>query len=210
MLQFINDYLGLQQAPYDDTMPEILPKILVTVATSSDKMSLSGQTPFSITLRAVVEGDRPVTFSTHRTIFWPRNQALFEGGLSFKDVKTGNFAARTRFQVCRMLPDTISASDESVHKLPAQISRAPPYEVTFDFRIEGDSPRSTGHGTGLEIGHEYEIGLGTERSALSWWKMGSKIEVFAAPNQHRSRTVGAGVPELQMIMTNTALFKVVK
>ncbi|SMR50710.1 unnamed protein product [Zymoseptoria tritici ST99CH_1A5] len=198
MLQFIQDYFGLQQEPYDETLPDVPPRILLTVITSSDIMSKSDTAPFSITFQAVVDGDRSVTVDVFHTILWRSFPTKHYEGFTFTDSRTQMKAPLPVRDIQYHVPGYLEASDECVAEIPTKVSGDLPYEVSF----------TTGNNDAMQTGHEYEIGLGP-KDEISWWKMGSKAQVFAAPNERRGRHLDEDVPKLRMVLVNKATFKVV-
>ncbi|GIZ49823.1 hypothetical protein CKM354_001284700 [Cercospora kikuchii] len=62
---------------------------------------------------------------------------------------------------------------------------------------------------GFEVGHIYEVGLGTKMASVGSWKWGSKEEVFAEEERQRREEWRHG-ERVEMILERTARFEVVE
>ena len=197
------------------------PQILVTVETSSPTLFRCGDPPFTITLKATMNGSEPVTINAFRTILLPRMPTLDYQGLTFTNTRTGVPAERTVIDIHYVVPDYLTSTTTSVIEIPPKHS-PDPYVVKHTFHAPqlrqpatGEKPLShedymlfsVSQVSGFEAGQSYEIGLGKDMSRILWWRRGKKNAVFAG-EQRISSAADFG-SELQMARTNTASFSVV-
>jgi len=68
---------------------------------------------------------------------------------------------------------------------------------------------SLSQSTGLEVGREYEIGLGDELARVVWWRVGGKQDVFDGDGKLRGPRV-IEQPKLKMRLVESARFEVVE
>lgn len=208
------------------------PRILVEISTSSSTLSKSGNPPFTITLNARVDGSRPITIETFQTVLFSRAAALDYQGLTFKDTTSGTLAKRRVIDVQYRVPDNLTATSDSVVEIPPKDDDSrPPYTEQHTFQTPAPEQRASEAPTlssehtkmsataddlmttmsdqtvGLQVGKTYEIGLGNDMSQVSWWRPGSKAEVFA---QGPVRRRAAERPKLNLELVKTVTFNVVE
>jgi len=197
---------------------------VVDVETSSPTCSKSGHPPFAITLKAWVDGDHPVTIDAFKTLLHKRPAALDYQGLTFTDIETGKLAQRRVIDIHTRLAPSLTATSDSVVEIPS-MKATEPYTVSHSFQIPTPSqPASSAdpsvldavgvellatmsnQAVGLNTGHTYEIGLGTQMSSVTWWREGTMAEAFAhGPIDRRAEG-----PRLRIVLANTARFEVVE
>lgn len=204
------------------------PRILVKISTSSSTLSTSGNPPFTITLKARVDGSRPITIDTFQTVLFDGAEALDYQGLTFKETTSNKLAERRVIDVQYSVPDTLTATSDSVVEIPPK-NDSGAYVVQHTFQtpipehraseptlsledselraIAQDLTRMVSDQTvGLEVGETYEIGLGNSMTQVSWWRSESKAEVFARGSVRR-RAEG---PKLKLDLVKTTTFTVVE
>lgn len=206
------------------------PRILITASTSAETLSKSGIGPeFSITLSATVEAGSPITVDPFLSLLQPDYLALYDRGLTFTNVETGQIAKRGNMNICYGGLDSLLTSDQTL-EIPPESSGLT-FEISHAFKapvpgewiqsqhFEGDSLvnsgpprrfRHTADSDGLEVSQVYEIGLGEDLTKIKWWYWGSKWEVFWFGFYRRSRYPSEGTPELRMVLTNRATFTIVE
>lgn len=202
-------------------------RILVEVNTSSPILIKASDQPFTIRLSARVDHNSPITIDATMTLLCPQRTALESQDLTFKDTATGAYAERTQFYIQRQLPGRLAAATDSIVQLPPRdavdaykvdqtFSRLPAY--TPDLSSErglSDFQRELAAGVsqirdqvnGLSPGHTYEIGLGTQMSAVRSWMEGHKVEVFLRGEIARSTFAARTL--LRMELVNAATVQVV-
>ncbi|PPJ58758.1 hypothetical protein CBER1_08370 [Cercospora berteroae] len=209
------------------------PKISISISTSSPTLPKSGSRPFTITLSAnVANTPQPITIDTFHTVLYHRGLALDYQGLTFQDTSSGELAKRRVIDVQYRVPDTLTETSDSVAEIPPLNGRSDAYVVRHTFQTTASSD-SSGYGegegsssadseinaiakdilstmrdqtAGLEVGRTYEIGLGKDMNRVSWWRAGTKAEVFAqGPVSRRPES-----PIIELELVKTATFTVVE
>nr|POE72051.1 hypothetical protein CFP56_11927 [Quercus suber] len=202
-------------------------RILVEISTSNSTLSKSGNPPFTITIEATVDGSRPITIYTFPIVLSRSGRALDYQGLTFRDIISGKLAERIVIDVQYSVTDTLTANSDSVVEIPPK-DDSEPFTVRHTFRTpntEASVPEQrasearceemsnftkdvmrmmSDQTVGLKVGNTYEIGLGNDMSQVSWWRPGSKAEVFARGSVGR-RAEGL---KLKLELVKTATFMV--
>jgi len=181
----------------------------------------------------VHDASKPITIDTFRTVLSHRALALDYEGLTFKDIASSELAKRRVVDVQYRVPDTLTATSDSIVDIPPAKNDSGPY-YTAQHTFQTPEPRASSsleqptfsssgdpemrvivedlvstisdQTVGLEVGRTYEIGLGNDMNRVSWWRPGSKAEVFAR-GPVRRRAEG---PELELELVRTATFTVVE
>ena len=229
-----------------DTANTQIPRILVTLTTSSPILSRSGTPSFTITLEATADSNSAITVDSFDTVLHPRMPALDYQGLTFTDAKTGELAKRSVIDIQYQVPDFLDITSESVIEIPSKDAEHA-YAVSHTFKVpqvkllDPDEPlstteqqlrelvgRSTGKPTnasisleaelyhsmsqvvGFHVGHTYEIGLGSDMTAVSWWRPGKKSDGFAQGRLRRTSAADTLRPRIEMVSTNKVSFEVVE
>ncbi|SMY23414.1 unnamed protein product [Zymoseptoria tritici ST99CH_1A5] len=180
-----------QPMTLNEASPAEPPKVLVQVCLSNDVLVI------------------PVTVSTYGTAIHSTVGALLGQGLTFTDIPTGTQSRSSITHAPSSQPNWLDIFDPSIREIPINGMYSTPYEVDFTV-YHADSSKNTEHPlTGLNTGHEHQVELDPKMAFFDWWKMGSKREVFAAPNRRREwREPGGYRPRLQMKIVNCARFLV--
>lgn len=175
-------------------------RILVELQTSSSTLNKADDQPFTITLKAKVDHDHPVTIDAFLTLLWPQANALDFQGFTFKDIATGALAERAQLNIFYAPPDRLAANSECAVQLPPH-NAAETYTVSHSFRMRAWATefaakmddldqewliRQNDQTEGLLVGHVYEIGLGTYWNEVDCWWEGNKAEVFLRGSLARS------------------------
>lgn len=220
--------LKKQLSPTKRNMSTSQPRISISISTSSPALSKSGSQPFTITLRANITNPlQPITIDTFHTILYRRGLALDYQGLTFKDISSDRLADRRVIDVQYRVPESLTETSESVVEIPPLNDGSDAYIVQHTFQTpassdvpghgRGEQPSSadsemdaivedlmremTDQTAGLEVGRTYEIGLGNDMNRVSWWRVGTKAEVFAQGSLSR-RSDGLTI-ELELVKTAT-------
>lgn len=118
------------------------PVICVEVFTSGPTLSKSGNPPFTITLKAHTDTDKPVTIDTFNTIFDSR-KALDQYGLTFSDTASGVLAQRLHIDILYQVPDTLTRTIDSSDTAEIPPKDSPQrFTVSYTFRTPGSAPSS--------------------------------------------------------------------
>lgn len=208
------------------------PGISISISTSSPTLSKSGNQPFAITLSAnIANNPQTITIDTFHTVLYHRGSALDYQGLTFKDTSSGELAKRRVIDVQYRVSQSLTETSDSVAEIPP-LNGSDAYIVQHTFQTpassnisgngEGEQLSSTrpemdaiakdllrtmtDQTAGLEVGRTYEIGLGNDMNRVSWWRPGTKAEVFAQGAVSR-RSNG---PTIELELVKTATFTVVE
>lgn len=222
-----------QNQPKMSTTGEKGLHLLITISTTSSKFSLSDDEPFTITLAAESSSNSTLSIDAFRTLLSTDLIALDYQGLTFRDLETGDFAKRRVIDVQDRIPDQLTATSPDIVEIPPldandgrmfevvhtfkraptadPVAELPTSDVSrmtdFDKAVYRAAFNSVNQTEGFLPGYAYIIALGRGMSSVSWWREGTKAEIFLMGPMSR---YAKPLEKLEMELVRTTKFEVVE
>ncbi|KAK2594297.1 hypothetical protein QQS21_008003 [Conoideocrella luteorostrata] len=195
-----------------------MPSVKVQLSTSANVFDLSSTEPFIITLHVLLHHDSPITFPI--TASKLTDGTMFrQGGLTFRDIHTGEFAKRNTINVCHdNSPIILCPENEEIfltlypkqkHTTEEMFTRGEalvfaddaPNEANGEIESKRPVVWKWFHTRGLHDGTTYEVGL-DEGLCIKPWFRGSKEELLRKPLSERHESaMSRDVVAVQAVQT---------